>query len=84
MLGRPRIVERHREPALTLPAEPLLRYLLELGKQRGVQLASAQDHHAVAIALKPVDRLPYLAHRAPVERELLGVDDRLVTEVRGG
>src|SRR5205085_958364 len=62
---------------------PLRRHTGDLAAQVGVDIVDGKRSHRVAGFPQPRDRLPHLADRPSVERELRGPDDRLVAEVHG-
>ena len=81
VVGRVHVVERHREAALGLAAQPGAADALDLAPLLERQLARAHDARQVPALAQPRDRLPHLADRPALEREARGMDDRLVADV---
>jgi hypothetical protein len=74
-------VERHREPALARAREPRSGDALDFCARALVEGLRPHHAHAVAGALEARDRLPHLVDAPALQRELLGMHDRLVPEV---
>lgn len=74
-------VQRHREASVGPRAEPLGRHLLELRPLGGPDFFRAEQAGRVTRASEPVDRLPDLANRPALERELAWADDRLLADL---
>ena len=81
VIRRVHVVERHREAALRLAAQPRAADALDLAPLLERQLARAHDAGAVAGLLQAGDRLAHLADRPALEREARRMHDRLVADV---
>ena len=81
VIGRVHVVERHREAALRLAAQPRAADALDLAPLLERQLARAHDARGVAGLLQARDRLAHLADRPALEREARRMHDRLVADV---
>ena len=81
MLAREQVVERHREAALGLAAQPEVVDAADLPSLLDGQIAGAQHDRPIPGLLQPRARLPHLADRAALERELSRQHDGLVADV---
>ncbi len=77
------VVERHREAALRLAAQPGAAHALDLAALLERQLARPNDARGVPGARQARDRLPHLADRPALEGEPRRPHDRLVADVDG-
>jgi len=76
-------VHRHRESALRGAGAPEPGHALELGERPCVERRKLLGTGDVACVLESADRLPDLPDRAPLEREALRLEHRLVSDVHG-
>src|SRR5919201_1070173 len=74
-------IEGHREAALGCSLPSCLGDAFELSEGGVVKGGEVVEFGAVAGLLQPGDGLAHLPYRAAFERERIGVDDRLVSEV---
>ncbi len=81
MVGRVHVVERHREAALGLAAQPGAADALDLAPLLDRQLARAHHARRVPGLVQARDRLAHLADRPALEREARRVHDGLVAHV---
>ncbi len=81
--GDVKVVDRHREPAFGLATAPRGGDGFEVGLERRADLLCSDDAERIAGLAEPRDRLAHLADRAPLERELLRQQHRLLPHRHG-